>query len=197
MVRELAIQRNIAHDSFLVIGDQALLDGTEIDKQRLPCLQKVRLDESRRGLVADAGCAVATNLCHPHHQVQLFRVAQQIAVLPSRGEAAAQVCGIGSANVGDPFWTLDEFKGERQSALIVQMFCCMDMDRRENANRSQVLAGFFDGFGVERITLKNTQATAHKRLVHGNQSVQRNFAQRRNRACCHLITDIKSVGIGY
>jgi len=36
------------------------------------------------------------------------------------------------------------------------------------ATRCQVLAGFFDGFGVERITVKNTQATTHKRLVHGN-----------------------------
>ena len=128
IIREFPAQRHIAHNGLLVIRDQALFDAAQIDVQGLVALKEVGFDEADDALVADAGRAVAAELCHPRRQVYLLRVAEHVAVLPSAGEAAAQVGGIRRANVDRPFGALGELECHRQTPLAVQLVCGADAD---------------------------------------------------------------------
>ena len=84
MRRQLAVERDFLQQRVLVIGLQALVDRIQIHFQRLVTHQEIGLEELGTSRVAGPVTASPPNW-FAGRQVQLFRVAEQIAIVPGGG----------------------------------------------------------------------------------------------------------------
>ena len=94
MRRQLSVERDFLQERILVVRLQALIDRIQIDFQRLVALQEIGFEELRAHRVAGPGHGIAAQLGR-RRQVELFGVAEQIAVVPGGGEIDAQIGGVG------------------------------------------------------------------------------------------------------
>ena len=130
---QFAVQRDLFQQRGLVVGLQGLLDGVEVEFKLLVAGEEVGLDELRADLIAGSDDGVAAGLVGGG-QVQLFSVAEQVAVVPAGGEVDAEVGRVADADIDRVQRTFGEVEGDRQLALRVERVGGFGADHREDAD---------------------------------------------------------------
>ena len=123
---KFAVDGCTRRDGILIVRVELLLDGTQVELERLVASPEFGLDELRRDVVTQPFGRSAAGAGHAGRKVELLGIAEQIAVRPCGADAATQVGGIGRGKPNRMAQAFVRIEGERNPAESVELVCGLD-----------------------------------------------------------------------